>query len=91
MRTYRAKISYLSGKPLCEAGDNCPGQTCQECWATTEDDFVVVYAVNVAYIGGAVFLAPRAKKDDGLIWLLMVRKGISRMRSLLLNNSHNIK
>ncbi len=85
LRTYRARIDYLSGRPLCSPSPSspCPGMDCERCWATTgEEDFVMVYAVNVAYISSSAVIAPRARSDDGLIWLLMVKKGISRGRML---------
>ncbi len=43
-------------------------------WTTEEDEFVCVYAVNLPYIDSNTFLAPRSRPDDGLIWMLIVRK-----------------
>lgn len=47
-------------------------------WVTVEDDFVMVYGVNAAYIGATLFVAPKARVNDGVIWLLVIKKGISR-------------
>ena len=48
-------------------------------WTVREDEFVMVYAINTAYIGATLFIAPKAKLDDGVIWLLVIRKGVSKM------------
>ena len=47
-------------------------------WITEEGDFVMVYGVNAAYIGADLNVAPKARINDGVIWLLVIKKGISR-------------
>ncbi len=81
LRTYHATIEYLSGKPLCSS-TSCPGMSCDRCWATTTDDFIMIYAVSSAYISSTAMMAPRARTDDGLIWLMLIRAGVSRKRML---------
>lgn len=48
-------------------------------WTTEEDEFVCVYAVNLPYIDSNTFLAPRSRPDDGLIWMLIVRKEATKV------------
>ncbi len=37
-----------------------------------------MYALNASFIGADLKAAPAARTDDGRIWLLLVRKGVSR-------------
>jgi hypothetical protein len=48
-------------------------------WTVIEDSFQLVYAVNTAYIGTEVKFAPNAWSDDGRMWLIIVKKGVSRL------------
>ncbi len=48
-------------------------------WTVVEDDFHLVYAVNAPYIGATVKFAPNSTSDDGRMWLVVVRKGISKV------------
>lgn len=84
LRHYPARVSYLHGRAcgrLCGAER---GRLCQDpdCWTEVEGDFVLVYAVNQPYISGTALLAPRARMDDGLITLLLVRRGVTRAKLL---------
>ena len=45
-------------------------------------EFVVVQAAYQSHIGQDCFFAPRAKLADGVIWLLIVRAGITRANLL---------
>ena len=47
-------------------------------WVVMEDDFHLVYAVNASFIGATVKFAPEATTDDGRMWLIIIRKGVSR-------------
>jgi len=40
---------------------------------TEEDDYLLVHAVNVSHITETLAVAPKAKSDDGLLWLLTIR------------------
>ena len=51
-------------------------------WTTVEDDFVTVYAINAPFIGSNIKIAPQCKIDDGLAWLLVIKKGISKANML---------
>ena len=47
-----------------------------------EDDFTFIIACNSIHIGRGMKMAPKAKLDDGLIDLIVVRSNISRSRLL---------
>uniref|UniRef100_T1JKM2 DAGKc domain-containing protein n=1 Tax=Strigamia maritima TaxID=126957 RepID=T1JKM2_STRMM len=51
-------------------------------WMSLEDSFLLVYVVYQTHIGSEVFFAPSARLDDGIMWLLTVRKGVSRKQLL---------
>lgn len=51
-------------------------------WTVVEEDFVMVYATNTAFIATLLQPAPQAKMDDGTIWLLIIKKGVSRMEMI---------
>lgn len=43
-----------------------------------EDDFVLIYAVNASFIAADLYLAPKSRLADGVMWLMIIRKGISK-------------
>ncbi|CAG5088845.1 Similar to Sphk2: Sphingosine kinase 2 (Mus musculus) [Cotesia congregata] len=45
-------------------------------------EFVAVHASYQSHIGEDGFIAPRAKLDDGIIWLLIIKAGITRTNLL---------
>ncbi|GFS12463.1 sphingosine kinase 2 [Elysia marginata] len=47
-------------------------------WACVEGDFVLVMAVYQTHLGSDMLAAPDARLQDGLIHLMMVRKGVSK-------------
>ncbi|XP_015108405.1 sphingosine kinase 2 isoform X2 [Diachasma alloeum] len=51
-------------------------------WTQIQGEFVVVHAVYQSHIGQDCFIAPRAKLADGVIWLLIIRAGITRTNLL---------
>ncbi|TRY71562.1 hypothetical protein TCAL_13065 [Tigriopus californicus] len=51
-------------------------------WTIMEEDFVMVYATNTAFIATLLQPAPQAKMDDGTIWLLIIKKGVSRLEMI---------
>ncbi len=55
-------------------------------WTTEEDEFVCVYAVNLPYIDSNTFLAPRSRPDDGIIWMLIVRKEATKVSICFFKN-----
>lgn len=69
LRSYRAKISYklVNSEETIE----------------TEDDFVIVYAVKQPWATSSFFIAPAARLDDGIMWLLLVRRSrVNRLKML---------
>ena len=58
-----------------------------------EDEFTFIIACNSIHVGKGMKMAPKAKLDDGLIDLIVIRSDISRARLLqvlpkLFNGSH---
>ncbi|GAB6020366.1 hypothetical protein CHUAL_003075 [Chamberlinius hualienensis] len=51
-------------------------------WTQFEEDFVLVCCAYQTHIGNNVLLIPDASLDDGLMWLLIIRKGVSRSQLL---------
>ena len=49
-----------------------------EGWASVDGDFVLVMAVYQTHLGSDMLAAPDARLQDGLINLMMVRKGVSK-------------
>ncbi|XP_049862628.1 sphingosine kinase 2-like isoform X1 [Schistocerca gregaria] len=51
-------------------------------WKTIEGDFVLVHASYQTHLGSDCLFAPSSKLDDGIIWLLIIRAGITRTQLL---------
>ena len=52
-------------------------------WTTIEDKFVMVMVLSKPWLAADICMAPQFNGfDDGVMWLIMVRKGISRRRML---------
>jgi len=49
---------------------------------TIKDDFTFIIACNSIHIGNAMKMAPKAKLNDGLIDLIVVKSNVSRIRLL---------
>ncbi|KFM61776.1 Sphingosine kinase 2, partial [Stegodyphus mimosarum] len=47
-------------------------------WVVVDDEFVLVYVCEQTHISTDVLFAPDAKLDDGIMWLIMIRAGVSR-------------
>ena len=47
-----------------------------------EDDFTFIIACNSIHVGKGMKMAPKAKLDDGLIDLIVIKAGVSRTRLL---------
>lgn len=58
----------------------CPALTepVPDNWIVIEDDFVLVYACHQTHLSTDVLFAPDAKLDDGIMWLIVIRAGVSR-------------
>lgn len=42
------------------------------------DEFVMIHASYLSHISEDVIIAPESKLNDGVIWLLVIKNGISR-------------
>ncbi|XP_076236821.1 sphingosine kinase 2 isoform X2 [Calliopsis andreniformis] len=51
-------------------------------WTQVEGEFVMVHAAYQSHLGQDYFFAPRAKLADGIIWLIIVKAGITRANLL---------
>uniref|UniRef100_A0A6M2DP90 Putative sphingosine kinase involved in sphingolipid metabolism n=1 Tax=Xenopsylla cheopis TaxID=163159 RepID=A0A6M2DP90_XENCH len=51
-------------------------------WVTLKGDFVLVHANYQPFIGADCLIAPKSTLDDGIIWLCIIRAGVSRQRLL---------
>ncbi|XP_034943663.1 sphingosine kinase 1-like [Chelonus insularis] len=51
-------------------------------WIQVKGEFVIVQASYQSHIGEDGFIAPQAKLADGVIWLLIVRAGVTRSELL---------
>ncbi|XP_050535384.1 sphingosine kinase 1-like isoform X2 [Daktulosphaira vitifoliae] len=47
-------------------------------WEILEEEFVMIHASYLSHISEDLILAPNSKLNDGVIWLLIVKSGISR-------------
>ncbi|XP_066590910.1 sphingosine kinase 1-like [Prorops nasuta] len=59
---------------------NLPALTAQlpSSWTQIQGEFVMVHAAYQSHLGQDYFFAPHAKLADGIIWLLIVKAGITR-------------
>lgn len=51
-------------------------------WTKLTGDFIMVHAACQTHIGSDCFFAPSSKLSDNLIWLLIIRGGVSRSQLL---------
>lgn len=51
-------------------------------WKTEEGDFIMVHAAYQSHLGSDCHFAPTATPNDGIIWLLIIRGGVSRSQLL---------
>ncbi|CAH2090863.1 unnamed protein product [Euphydryas editha] len=58
-------------------------------WVTEEGEFVMVYVSYQAFIGEELLFAPRSQLSDGIMWMLLIKAGISRSQILSLLLSMN--
>ncbi|XP_016986951.1 sphingosine kinase 1 [Drosophila rhopaloa] len=53
-----------------------------EGWVCEDGDFVMVHAAYTTHLSSDVFFAPESRLDDGLIYLVIIRSGVSRHQLL---------
>ncbi|XP_053687379.1 sphingosine kinase 1-like [Sabethes cyaneus] len=51
-------------------------------WKTVSGEFVMAHAAYQSHLSTECFFAPRSKLNDGVIWLLIIRAGVSRSQLL---------
>ncbi|XP_017084696.1 sphingosine kinase 1 isoform X2 [Drosophila eugracilis] len=51
-------------------------------WVCEDGDFVMVHAAYTTHLSSDVFFAPESRLDDGLIYLVIIRSGVSRHQLL---------
>lgn len=57
------------------------------CVLKISGEFVMVHAAYQSHLGQDYFFAPRAKLADGVIWLMIIKAGITRANLLQVNSS----
>ena len=80
LRTYKGKLSFVP-HPDCK-NLNRQGISKQGEWQVIEDDFIFVWAMNTPWAAHDMNVAPHAQLDDGAIYILVMRKGTSRLELL---------
>lgn len=51
-------------------------------WTVVEGDFIMVYTAHTSHMSSDCFLAPSARLDDGVIWLLYLTGDLSKHQVL---------
>ncbi|CAD7080619.1 unnamed protein product [Hermetia illucens] len=51
-------------------------------WKSEEGEFVLVHTAYQTHLGSDCFFAPHSKLNDGIIWLVIIRAGVSRSQLL---------
>ena len=97
MRPNRAKVSYLPLKRDRQTGTPIPLNATDamlslppldsplpkdEGWVVEEDNYHVVYAVNLSMLDPLTLFCPDSNPGDGVLWLVFVRASITRLQLL---------
>ena len=80
MRTYKGRFSFIphpDWKPI-----NCGKFSKQDKWYVIEDEFVLLWAMNTTWAAHDLNTAPHAKLDDGVMDVLIIRRGATRRQLL---------
>ncbi|CAB4065220.1 SLC9A1 [Lepeophtheirus salmonis] len=90
-RCYKAKLSYLplernseTGKPIPSPPNSKIQMPCfgtpelPEGWLSETEKYHMIYAENIPLLDPITLLAPESDLADGIIWLVLVREGMSR-------------
>lgn len=51
-------------------------------WTVVDSDFIMVYTAHTSHMSSDCFLAPSARLDDGVIWLLYLTGNLSKSQVL---------
>ncbi|GFU30022.1 sphingosine kinase 2 [Nephila pilipes] len=62
----------------------CPplDQPVPDDWVVVDDEFVMVFACHQTHLASDVLFAPEAKMDDGIMWLIVIKAGVSRAQAM---------
>lgn len=87
LTSYRATLYYLpvtdddiEYSPDLVPALECPLEHENTPWVTVDDSFILITAAFQSHLSPDVHFAPDSSLDDGIIWLVYVRAGISRYR-----------
>jgi sphingosine kinase len=80
LKSYRGKFYFLPAFNKVFSEDLAIKQ--EDGWYLIEADFVLFWAMNVPWASHSFQPTPQAKLDDGMIDILIVRKGVSRSKLL---------
>ena len=94
-KVYVARISYLplkrdptTGKPIGVKSTDPKltlpklNEPVPEDWVTEEGRYYMVYAMNLSMLDPITLLAPESTLDDGVMWLVFCREGMSRLEMI---------
>ncbi|XP_074647436.1 sphingosine kinase 1-like [Tubulanus polymorphus] len=89
-----------SYSPISEQDSNCGKENCNllvglgeklpDNWVTIEDDFILVVASYQSHLAPDLCPCPKARFDDGMIYLSLMRSGISRTALLNILGSMDV-
>jgi sphingosine kinase len=69
--------------PNCQATDVSPLAPERQIWPVIQDDFVLIWGMNISHATHNIKAAPYAHLSDGNMDIILVRKGISKLNLLL--------
>ena len=80
LRTYRGRFSFV---PVVSASSHSdPNLNLNLEWQTIEDEFVLVWAMNLPWVAGDMKGAPDVRPDEGAMGVVVVRQGTSKWQLL---------
>lgn len=70
-------ILSTGAQAIPELGEAIPSN-----WVTIDGEFILVYSAQQTHLSSDCLFAPKAKLDDGVIWLLFIKGSASRAQIL---------
>ena len=83
MGEYQSECQTFKKCPNCLAADKQIPPTKQQDWQVMQDDFVLIWAMNISHATQNIKAAPHAHLSDGMMDIIIVRRGISKLNLLL--------
>ena len=80
LRTYRGRFSFRP--PVSPSSNSDPNLNPNLEWQTIEDEFVLVWAMNLPWVAGDKKGAPDIRADEEAMGVVVVRQGTSRWQLL---------